>query len=357
MTSPESSDAERREGELPLLKVAADWARRRSSGLTNAERECLERWLSGDKRHRMALARIERCDEFDWALYTGNTSRVARGLERLRQRRLARRRVLGFVAAAACAVAVAVYMPWSQSSGVPAVESRMAILSPERQTLPDGSLVELGEGAEIAVDFVPGGRRGVRLLRGTAHFEVARDPGRPFVVEVRGVQVRAVGTAFTIAMQPAEVNVLVTHGRVSIDESSPAAAASAPASAHAELTEEPVGAGNLIVVPSTAGAALAAKDLVVRPLDDAAMLAAQSWRATRLELSGTPLSEVVAAMNRHGGVQITIADRSLESVRLSGSIRTDKADKLVRILEADFGVQADWVGTTEIQLRRASASR
>ena len=31
----------------------------------------------------------------------------------------------------------------------------------------------------------------------------------------------------------------------------------------------------------------------MRPLDDAAMLAAQSWRATRLELSGTPLSEVV----------------------------------------------------------------
>lgn len=357
MISPDRFEAEPPAGEPALREIAADWARRRAAGLTTAERECLERWLSSDRRHRMALASIERCDDLDWALYTGNTSRVARGLERLRQRRQTRRRVFGFVAVAACAVAVAVYVPWSRSPDVLTMASKMAILAPERQTLPDGSVVELGEGAEITVEFIPGGRRGVRLARGTAHFEVARDPSRPFVVEVGGVQVRAVGTAFTIAKQAAEVNVLVTHGRVSVDEATSTDITTAPANSHMELTKEPVGAGNLIVVPSGTGASPAAKDLVVRPLDDAAMIAAQSWRATRLELSGTPLSEVVEAMNRHGGVRITIVDASLESVRLSGSIRTDKADRLVRILEADFGVHAEWVGVAEIRLRRASAGR
>lgn len=305
----------------------------------------------------MALASIERCDDLDWALYTGNTSRVGRGLDQLRKRRQARRAVFGFVAAAACAVAVAIYLPSRQSPGPFEVVSKMEIISPSRQTLADGSVVELGDGAEIAVDYMPGGRRGVRLLRGTAHFEVAHDPSRPFIVEVSGVQVRAVGTAFTIAMHTAEVNVVVTHGRVAIDGSTQSATASVPAGVDAGLTKEPVGAGNLIVVPATKGASPSPDDVVVRPLDNAAMLASQSWRATRLELSGTPLSEVVAAMNRHGGVRIAIFDVALENVRLSGSIRTDMADKLVRVLEADFGVQAEWIGTTEIRLRRAAAGR
>lgn len=249
------------------------------------------------------------------------------------------------------------YAPWTRSPEHSMTASKIAILAPARQALPDGSVVELGEGAEIAVEFVPGGRRGVRLLRGTAHFEVARDPGRPFVVEVGGVQVRAVGTAFTIAMQPAEVKVLVTHGRVSIDDSAPTAHSSAPVGLPAELTKEPVGAGNLIVVQSSSGPSSEAKDIIVRPLDDVAMQAAQSWRATRLELSGTPLSEVVSAMNRYGEVRITISDAALESVRLSGSIRTDRTDKLVRILEADFGVKAEWTGSTEIRLHRAPIGR
>lgn len=324
--------------EPPLRESAAEWARRRAAGLSAAERERLEQWLAADGRHRAALAGVEGRDELDWALYTGNTARIARGLERRRQRRQARRRA--WAMAAACAVAAAAYFPWAQRAPGAAP---LAIHAPERQTLPDGSTVELGEGARIAVDFAPGGRRGVRLVRGTAHFEVARDPARPFVVEVAGVQVRAVGTAFSIALEAAEVAVVVTHGRVSVDE----AAAAGPA---AGLTPEPVGAGHLIVVP--AHAAPAAEELVVRPLDAAALHAAQAWRATRLELSGTPLGEVAAAMTAHGGVRIVLADASLASVRLSGSLRTDRADQLVRILEADFGVRAEWVGAGEIRLRR-----
>lgn len=342
---------DRPEAEPPARDVAAEWSRRRAAGLSAAERESLQRWLAADRRHRLALASVEGSDELDWALYTGNTTRVARGVERLRQRRQARRWAWSVVAACAAVVAVSVYFPWSRRAEVPAV-ARMAIVTPERQTLPDGSTVELGEGARIAVEFLPGGRRGVRLVRGTAHFEVARDPARPFVVEVGGVQVRAVGTAFSVALDAAEVNVVVTHGRVSVDEAVPASGDTV-----AELTTEPVGAGNLIVVPAGAGRLPDAAEVSVRPLDEAGMLAAQAWRATRLELSGTPLAEVVAAMNRYGGVRITLADAALASVRLSGSIRTDKADKLVRILEADFGVQAEWVSAGEVRLRLSSGAR
>jgi transmembrane sensor len=42
------------------------------------------------------------------------------------------------------------------------------------------------------------GLRQVKLDRGEAWFQVAKDPQRPFVVESGPVRVRAVGTAFSV---------------------------------------------------------------------------------------------------------------------------------------------------------------
>jgi transmembrane sensor len=84
----------------------------------------------------------------------------------------------------------------------------------ESHALPDGSLVELKEGSRIAVDF-SAEQRQVRLV-GEAHFQVARDAARPFVVNAQGVMVRAVGTAFSVRVDSDEVQVLVTHGSVHV---------------------------------------------------------------------------------------------------------------------------------------------
>ena len=59
------------------------------------------------------------------------------------------------------------------------LSSKTIALAPDRRTLPDGSVIELNAGAEIAVNFTPA-QRGVRLLRGEALFAVAHNPGSPF---------------------------------------------------------------------------------------------------------------------------------------------------------------------------------
>ncbi len=43
-------------------------------------------------------------------------------------------------------------------------------------------------------------RRTVRLLRGRAFFDVARDPDRPFTVEAGDARVTALGTAFAVSL-------------------------------------------------------------------------------------------------------------------------------------------------------------
>jgi len=89
------------------------------------------------------------------------------------------------------------------------------ILKPTTQTLPDGSVLELREGAQFTMDFSDATRR-ITLTRGTAHFSVTKNPLRPFIVSAGNVAVKAVGTAFSVEYGSQDVTVLVTEGRVSV---------------------------------------------------------------------------------------------------------------------------------------------
>jgi transmembrane sensor len=75
--------------------------------------------------------------------------------------------------------------------------------------------------------FRPGAARAARS--GEAHFFVEKDPQRPFVVNAAGIDVRAVGTAFNVRIDPAAVEVLVTEGRVRVDPAVPHDDPAAPA--------------------------------------------------------------------------------------------------------------------------------
>ena len=77
-----------------------------------------------------------------------------------------------------------------------------------------------------------------------------------------------------------------------------------------------------------------------------------SWRVPRLQFTGTPLSEVVALFRTHGNVRLQLADASLGHVRVSGVLRADNSDALLRLLAADHAIVAESEGD-EILLRRA----
>ena len=76
--------------------------------------------------------------------------------------------------------------------------------------LHDGSIVELNKGAQISIRY-SGDERRVDLLSGEAYFEVAKNPDRPFIVSARGIDVKAVGTAFNVRLHNDSLEVLVTH--------------------------------------------------------------------------------------------------------------------------------------------------
>jgi transmembrane sensor len=197
----------------------------------------------------------------------------------------------------------------------------------------------------------------VRFISGEAHFQVAKDPERPFVVAVAGVEVRAVGTAFAVQLGRKEVAVLVTEGRVAVDQlrSAPNGDDWRPESAPKGLvtphTVAVVNSGFRAVVEVAARPTSLPR---VSPVSEEEINRQLAWRIPEVEFSHTPLAEVVSIINRHNRVRLVIASPELNRIKLSGFLRADNADGLVRLLENNFAVKVERRGETEIWLRKAA---
>lgn len=337
-----------------IAETAAAWVAARDAGLTPGKTTELNRWLAADPRHVAAFEHYAGAWSVLDRAHAGSTAgNVLRELEaragRRRRRRLA-------VAGTAAVFAIVGFFAW-RLTPAPGVQPSVAashggvLLAPETRTLEDGSVVELKRGSEIRVAFTAGLRR-VVLLRGEAHFQVAKNPARPFTVEADGVQVRAVGTAFAVQRGPEQIEVLVTEGRIAVEKlTAPSAreAAAAPGglaedTAPSVRTLASVGAGERITVPTGTPPAPAIPVVPITAEETEARLA---WRATRVEFSETPLAEAVAMMNRSARepaaprIVIDPNSRRLAREPVSGVFRADNAEAFVRVLELSLGVQTE----------------
>lgn len=225
-------------------------------------------------------------------------------------------------------------MPERFDAGV----SSTGMIAPERQTLPDGSQVELKAGAEIAVDFSPDSRR-VVLKKGEAHFQVMKSD-RPFVVAAGTVDFRAVGTAFAVQIGKTEVQLLVTEGQVAV-ETAAVKPATGPQDAARRVSPPDVlatvGPSKRMVIGLGPGVPIS-PPTAIPAVEMAERLA---WRAPRLEFTDTPLAEAVALMNRYNRRQFVILEADAGKLQVSGIFRADRIDSFVQLLETNFSVIAE----------------
>jgi transmembrane sensor len=279
----------------------------------------------------------------DWARNAGESASLLAALALRERRRRRRRAMFGGSLATVLLFALAWSVPRPPAGQSPASTlastARPPLVSgPERSTLPDGTRVELMPGSELAVRFAargPGPRE-VTLVRGEAHFDVARNPARPFVVIVGSARFRAVGTAFSVALAGETAEMHVTEGRVAVDT---------PAS------PEPlaiVTAGHCAVVPASG---LDSPRLsAVSPAMTGERFA---WRVPRIEFDETPLAEVVAQLNRHGRTRLRLIGRDLQRVEITGALRADNVEPLLRSLETNYGIRVSRLPGGEIGLESA----
>ena len=327
-----------------IERTAAEWVLRRDRGLTATEQDELSQWLAADSRHGEALA-LQRWgwDELDRlaGLQTSLGAVPDPDLFASRAKMRARRwwwlaATSSLLAAAGVALLITTRLPKAgPEQAAPLVAVSTVLAAPcERLTLEDGSVVDLNRGASVEAIYSATERR-VRLVRGEANFNVAKNTVRPFVVNAGGVDVRAVGTVFNVRLEPAAVEVVVSEGRVNVD---------APARAATSLA---VGQ-SAVVVLTAAGvppqiATLSADEIAAR----------LAWQPRLLDFTDAALTEIVAEFNRRNPVQLSVVDPVLGAVRLSATFRSDNVEGFVHLMESDFGMRAEWRGEREIMLRRA----
>jgi len=212
--------------------------------------------------------------------------------------------------------------------------------------LPDGSIVLLNTDSAMEVDYRANERR-VRLVRGEAFFTVAKDASRPFWVDAGTVAVRAVGTAFNVRFRPDTVEVLVTEGKVSVNQSSLPAVASAAVAAPVSDRPAPPRDPHLLVAGQLAKITMVENDSRLSvPIEISEVTAprvesALAWQAGRLEFSDTPLAEVVAEFNRYNRHKLVIDDPVLARQTFGGAFAPGGYSSLVEILQKSFGVRVE----------------
>ena len=329
-----------------IEEQAADWMVERDRGLSRERERELARWLAVDARHAAVFNALAET----WSLIGEARPHVLAADDRPAAPDRRRAGWFPVTIAAAAAIAVACLGAWrfaevrkGEAESAFAIASTTEIGALRTVALPDGSVIQLNTDSAVDVRYTPEERR-VALSRGEAHFTVAKNPGRPFIVSVAGVDVRVVGTIFNVRLRAEAVDVLVTEGKVRVD--SPVVAI-APPSASAEEQHPELVAGQKLSIGLQAPAAPVVKRAELSTVEIKQALA---WQARRLDFDSAPLEEIVAEMNRYNRHKLVIEDPRLNTQRFGGSFPAGDCETVVRMLEANFGVVADR-GMKETRLR------
>lgn len=333
---------------------AAAWLARRDRGLTASEQDEFFQWLAEDPRHGEWLAKHQQTVAglrllAQWKPEHGSRPNPDLLAAAPAPASAISRQILHWLVPVGLAAAAAVtVLIWRPQAGLETPGSANATPSAiVRRVLEDGLTIDLNHGAEVAVSY-SATRRDVRLVRGEAHFTVAKNPERPFVVAIGRVEVCAVGTAFNVNFRSQAVEVLVTEGKVRVSQASLGQAESG--SALPPTVVIPVlEAGQRTLVP-LANQVKVPKIDAVSPREMARVTA---WQPRQLEFTDTPLAQVVAEFNASNRIKMVVDDPRLAALPVGASLRSDNIDGFVRMLEASFHVTAEHRADGVIVLRSA----
>ncbi|MDE8652266.1 FecR family protein [Novosphingobium album (ex Liu et al. 2023)] len=313
------TDAPRNPFEKGQLRLeATEWFVLMRGPDAEQHRAAFEQWLARGALHRAAYNRVANLyaagKQVDWDALP--PPRPVRGaLWRTKAAALAGLTIIGFLS---WRLLSSPGMPMGHetqpaaiASSIPPVSAYLANAGEIRRVqLTDGSRLTLDEGALVLVDYQVH-RRGLRLERGRARFEVAHEP-RPFIVEAGGSEIIARGTVFDVALEKGRsLHVHLLHGAIDV---------------------RPLGASSdRDVVHMTAGEGLRYQDgspAIPEPRPEPA----PNWLSSRIEFRSASLASVVAAANSRSARKIILGDPSLGETRISGLFEIDDPESLASAL-------------------------
>ena len=270
---------------------AAVWlARLHSDERTAGDEAGFRLWLGSDSRNREAFALVTGSwDEAGGAVAAAVPVRSE----------WTRRRMLGTGAVTALFAAGAGLWVYTVPDTYETVrgEQRRIVLS-------DGSILLLDTNSAVRATMASD-RRVIQLDRGRAHFQVASDPLRPFIVKADGYDLKTDGALFDVDSAGDRLSAFVIKGSVGI------------------RAEDAPGIGMQIV-----GAHQRVQLVAGQParIDSPALAPLTAWHSGMVIFAASPLGRAVAEMDRYSRRSIVVADQRLTAAPVTG--RFDVGDSV-----------------------------
>jgi transmembrane sensor len=312
---------------------AAAWIWRMDSAtVAAADRQAFEAWLRQDPRHRRAAAELSTVwSALDGLAEAKRDEKIATFTNTVKPPGLYRAQH-GWFAAAAMIATVAVGAIWlHQGSELQTLAT--AVGQQRNVTLADGSIVTLNTNTIVETDL----RRHTReifLRKGEAHFQVAHDRSRPFLVHAGDAVVRAVGTAFEVrVLTDQHVDVVVNEGRVEVQTTTPVPVSKNPAG-----QARPAPATTLRALSAGERLSTAGHDYAVVPITAQQLSSELAWREGAIIFDGEPLSEAIAEIERYTDARIIVSDPEIAAMRVGGRFRTGDVQEFFDALQTALPV-------------------
>jgi transmembrane sensor len=252
-----------------------------------------------------------------------SAARVAAVVDRTGTRHFHGRLAWGAAAALILGIGLALFMLEMPQEYKTALGEQRSVL------LADGSRVTLNTASTISVNLRKD-RRGVRLIRGEALFEVAHDTTRPFEVRVGNALLRDLGTQFNVDMRSSGTTVTVVEGRVAVDsQRADDRAASQPS--QGAMPAALILRANDRVIVTPAGLGALQHGINVAP--------AVAWTQRQLMFEHRALSEVAEEFNRYNKDRIDIDSAELKRQEVTGVFEAKDPASFVAFLSSIPGVE------------------
>jgi ferric-dicitrate binding protein FerR (iron transport regulator) len=195
-------------------------------------------------------------------------------------------------------------------------------------TLPDGSRVVLNGNSRLRYAANWDNQRTREVwLEGEGFFTITKKPGLDalhkdyahFVVHTTELDVQVLGTSFNVSERKAKTQVVLSSGKVKLD-----------------INTRP-NSSPLLMVPGESVEFIHRDEQVIRKKVDPA--AFSSWQNSELVFKDTPLFEVADIIESTYGMAMVFQNVSQRNRRLTGNIRTDNIDKILKALSRSLNLE------------------
>lgn len=340
-------------------KQAAIWITKLDRGLSKAEQQALQKWLSKPQNEHEFLMLAGTWDKLD---SLSQLSTLFQSTPPANTRKFERRTYAIAASFALCFMfiwLVTALMPLNTEESELSAQAQMSFQSTYQTAvgqhstinLNDGSVLTINTNSLVNVDF-SANERVINLVKGEIFIDVAHDTARPLSVVVDDTVFQAVGTAFNVKKSFDEsIELLVTNGKVLIAELEDIKS----------VTTDLSGIKMAMDLQTAQAQAATPGDKVVIKFSDEHKKQKQKlsgddikvslgWLDKKLIFKGQTLLDAMDEVSRYTDSEFIIPEENLRNLKIAGVFKTDDIDMLLNTLAQNFNIHHEKTANGKILL-------